>query len=160
MLSICALLSTAFVVPPPLAASALSARQAAVSVRMTDIPRIELPSVITDVLKDQNLKNPNEMDSTAYNNYSAAAIGATLIFFILPIFDIAGFFGDFILSALIGGGAGAYASLRKDAVGEYGDKFGGIVMQGGVPRLPRALEHRGRRGALSGVGTVPFLWAS
>lgn len=79
----------------------------------------------------------------AYNEYSAAAIGATLIFFILPLFDITGFVGDFIFSALIGGGAAAYASLRKDSIGEYGNKFGGIVMQGidkGVPAVKEKVD--------------------
>lgn len=31
----------------------------------------------------------------------------------------------FVLSALVGGGAGAYLSLRTDGVGEQANKFGG-----------------------------------
>ena len=52
------------------------------------------------------------------------------------MFDLLGFFGDFAFSALIGGGAAAYCSLRSDTVGEYANKFGGYVMMGldkGVP---------------------------
>jgi len=97
---------------------------------MIDVPRIALPDAVTPVLKEQGLNNPNELDTGAYNSYSAAAIGGTLLFFILPLFDLLGFFGDFVFSALIGGGLGAYASLRKDQVGEYANKFGGIVLQG------------------------------
>jgi len=134
-------LATAFVVPSMPLVPGRGVHRAAVT--MTDIPRVELPSAVTDVLKEQNLKNPNELDTTAYNEYSAAAIGATLIFFILPLFDITGFVGDFIFSALIGGGAAAYASLRKDSIGEYGNKFGGIVMQGidkGVPAVKEKVD--------------------
>ena len=71
---------------------------------------------------------------------SAAAIGGTLIFFLLPLFDITGFFGDFVFSALIGGGAAAYAALRKDAAGEYANKFGGAVLQAIDKGIPAAKE--------------------
>lgn len=142
MLSVC-LLTAAFVAPPAVPA-ALSRR--AVAPTMLDVPRITLPAAITDVLKDADLKNPNDLSTGEYNSYSGAAIGATLLFFILPLFDILGFFGDFIFSALIGGGALAYASLRKDAIGDYGNKFGGIVIQGGekiaeqVPVVKKKIE--------------------
>ena len=92
------------------------------------------------------LSNPNELSDSEYNSYSAAAIGGTLIFFLLPIFNLLGFAGDFVFSALIGGGAAAYASLRKDQIGEYGNKFGGIVLQGAdkvvelVPEVKKKVE--------------------
>ena len=140
MFAICSL-AAAFVVPTPLARSAVAPCRAAPV--MTDIPRIELPSVVTDVLKDVGVKNPNELDTTAYNEYSAAAIGGTLLFFILPIFDITGFFGDLIFSALFGGGLLAYAALSDGPVGEYGNKFGGLVMKGvdeGFPAVKSKVE--------------------
>jgi hypothetical protein len=91
-------------------------------------------------LRDLDLKNPNDLDTTAYNEYSAAAIGGTLVLFLLPLFDIAGFLGDFVLSALIGGGALAYAALRKDSAAEYANKFGGAVMQGIDKAVPAAKD--------------------
>merc|ERR1719506_1770840 len=123
----------------PLRAMRAPARTIA-SPMMVDIPRITLPDAIGDVLKEQDLSNPNDMGTDAYNSYSAAAIGGTLIFFILPLFDIAGFFGDFVLSALTGGGVAAYAALRKDTAGEYANKFGGYVMQAIDKGVPAAKE--------------------
>lgn len=96
---------------------------------MLDIPRMTLPDVVTSTIKDQGLNSPNELGTTEYNTYSAAAIGGTLILFLLPIFNLLGFFGDFVFSALIGGGAAAYCSLRKDEVGNYANQFGGYVMK-------------------------------
>ena len=79
---------------------------------VTDVPRISLPSAVTDVLKEQDsdLKNPNDMAATDYNSYLAAAVGGTLVFLLLlgpltGIFDISGAVGDFAFSALIGGTA-------------------------------------------------------
>jgi hypothetical protein len=76
---------------------------------MLDVPRVELPSAVTDVLKEQNLKNPNKMTTAEYNSYSAAAVGGTLVFMLLlgpvtGIFDIGGAIFDFVFSALLGGG--------------------------------------------------------
>ena len=47
-----------------------------------------------------------------------------LLIFLLPLFD--GFFADLGLSAVLGGGALGYAALRKDVVGEYARKVGGV----------------------------------
>lgn len=99
------------------------------AVFMLDIPRVELPDAVASTIKEQGLKSPNELGTTDYNTYSAAAIGGTLIFFLLPLFNIFGFLGDFVFSALIGGGAAAYCSLRKDEVGGYANQFGGYVMK-------------------------------
>ena len=129
MLALCTLAATSFV-PHANPIALAAARRAPAMVSMADIPRITLPDAVADVIKEQGLNSPNDLDTTAYNNYSAAAIGGTLILFILPLFDFVGFIGDFVLSALIGGGALAYLSLRKDDLGEYGGKFGGIVMTG------------------------------
>ena len=60
---------------------------------------------ITECLKDPE---------PSVRGAAATALGAFLIVFILPLFDIAGFVPDFILSLLIGGGLGAFAALRKD----------------------------------------------
>ena len=100
----------------------------------TDIPRVELPEAVTKVLKEQDLKNPNDLNTKEYNSYSAAAVGATLISMLLlgpvaGIFDISGVVLDFVFSALVGGGALAYAALRKDEVSEYANKFGSTLLQ-------------------------------
>ena len=124
-----AVATAAFVVPIPHASLALQQQRRALPAQMLDIPRISLPDALTGPLADLDLKNPNDLSDAEYNSYSAAAIGGTLIFFLLPVFNLLGFAGDFIFSALIGGGAGAYASLRKDQIGDYGNKFGGIVLQ-------------------------------
>jgi len=131
-------LSAAFVVPSSLMRAVPAARSLAPMMK-TNIPRIELPSAVDSILKEQDLNNPNKLDDDAYNTYSAAAIGGTLLVFLLPIFNFAGFFPDFILSALIGGGAAAYCSLRNDVIGEYANKAGGYVMMGidkGVEAAP------------------------
>ena len=100
----------------------------------TDIPRVELPEAVTMVLKEQDLKNPNDLTTKEYNSYSAAAVGATLISMLLlgpvaGIFDISGVVLDFVFSALTGGGALAYAALRKDEVSDYANKFGSTLLQ-------------------------------
>ena len=92
---------------------------------MVDIPRITLPDTVSSTLKDLDLKNPNELTQEEYNSYSGAAIGGTLIIFLLPgslIFDVKGFFFDFIFAALIGGGLCAYLSLRKDQAAELANE--------------------------------------
>ena len=99
-----------------------------------DLPRVSLPSAVTDVLKEQELKNPNDLSKADYNSYSAAAVGGTLIFMLLlgpvtGIFDLGGVVGDFVFSALIGGGALSYAALRKDEVSEYANKFGNLLLE-------------------------------
>ena len=99
-----------------------------------DLPRISLPSAVTDVLKEQELKNPNDLSNADYNSYSAAAVGGTLIFMVLlgpvtGIFDLGGVVGDFVFSALIGGGTLAYAALRKDEASEYANKFGNLLLE-------------------------------
>ena len=83
---------------------------------MVDIPRIELPSAVSDALKDIDLKNPNDLSTADYNTYSAAAIGGTLALFVpgALVFDVTGTIADFLVSATIGGGVGAYLALRKD----------------------------------------------
>jgi len=117
--------TTALVVQPAFAGT----QRRAPAPAMVDIPRVNLPDAVTSPMKDAGLKSPNEMSITEYNNYSAAAIGGTLLLFILPLFDITGFIGDFIFSALIGGGLCIFLTLYKDTA-EYGDKFGGAVMKG------------------------------
>jgi hypothetical protein len=94
------------------------------------IPRIELPQAITDVLKDIDLNNPNELSGTEYNKYSAAAIGATLAMFVpgALVFDVTGTIADFLVSATIGGGAGAYLALRKDGIGEKANELGSKLL--------------------------------
>ena len=102
---------------------------------MLDVPRLALPDVLSDVIKVQGLKSPNELSTSEYNSYSGAAIGGTLIFFLLPGSTAFGLgdglntvVSDFLFSALIGGGLGAYLSLRKDAPAEYANGFGAAVI--------------------------------
>ena len=63
-----------------------------------------------------------------YNSYSGAAIGGTLLT-LVAISYLDGLLIEivqtFVVSALIGGGLGAYLSLRKDAIGEQVNKAGG-----------------------------------
>ena len=118
----------------PASMRAVSKSQRAPSLRMVDVPRISLPSAVTDVLKEQGLKNPNDMTTADYNSYSAAAVGGTLVFMLLlgpltGVFDINGVVFDFVFSALIGGGALAYAALRKDEASEYANKFGTVLLE-------------------------------
>jgi len=100
-----------------------------------DIPRITLPDAVTEAIKSVDLKSPNDLSTTEYNSYSGAAIGGTLIFFLLPgalIFDLLDALGpvvgDFLFSAIIGGGLAAYLSLRADQAGEYANKFGAALV--------------------------------
>jgi hypothetical protein len=116
-------------------------RRAPLNLSMLDFPRIELPESLTTVLKESNLKNPNDLTTVEYNTYSAAAVGGTLVFmlFLGPvagIFDVSGFALDFLFSALLGGGALAYATLRKDEVADYANKFGAALMDGFSKVLP------------------------
>ena len=118
-------LAAAFVVHPHANVRAPQLR-AAVST-MIDIPRITLPDQVTSVLRDADLKNPNDMSNAEYNSYSAAAITGTLVLFVFPgslVFDVTGFFKDFAFAALLGGGLAAYLSLRKDAAGDAANKVG------------------------------------
>merc|ERR1740139_1170045 len=111
-----------------------------------NIPRLDLPDAVGDALNGLDLKNPNDLDTEEYNAYSGAAIGGTLVFFLLPgaivagVPDIIGQFlavvvKDFLFSAIVGGGIAIYLSLRKDEVGAtvrgYGtqllDKVGDIL---------------------------------
>jgi len=96
----------------------------------TDVPRIALPDSVTSVLKEQDLKNPNELSVEAYNTYSAAAIGGTLALFLpgIFVFDVTGAIADFLLSAIIGGGLGAFLALRSDGAGDFANKAGAALL--------------------------------
>lgn len=112
-----------------------------------NLPRLDLPDVVTDKLEQYDLKNPNKMDESEYKSYSGAAILGTLLFFLAPgalltgipddIGNIAGaVLPDFAFSAITGGGLAIYLSLRKDDIGEtvrgYGNKLLDTV---GLPTL-------------------------
>jgi hypothetical protein len=121
----------AFQVPPTAARAAAAPRASPAAVTMVDIPRLELPSAVTDALKDLDLKNPNQLSTADYNTYSAAAIGGTLALF-LPgalVFDITGTIADFFVSATIGGGLGAFLALRKDELAGSVNDLGGKLLQ-------------------------------
>lgn len=89
---------------------------------ISDFPRFEIPSNVANVIKEQGLKNPNDLTKQEYNTYAGAAVLGTLIFFFLPGAFLSGvsfgdIFTDFVFSAITGGGIGAYAALRKDDIG-------------------------------------------
>ena len=74
-------MSSAFVSPRP---HASLLRRAPVR-EMVNIPRISLPEQVSEIMTGQlDLKSPNELSDSEYNNYSAAAIGGTLVL-LLPI---------------------------------------------------------------------------
>jgi hypothetical protein len=115
-----------------LATFAVSGRRAR-EPQMVDLPRIALPSGVADALKDSELRNPNDMTQEEYNSYSGAAILGTLVIFLIPgalIFDISGFFFDFIFSALLGGGAMIFLVLNpstSEFAGKAGDSLLGVL---------------------------------
>ena len=91
-----------------------------------DIPRISLPDALDGAFSDLDLKNPNTLSQQDYNTYSGAAIAGTLAL-LLPgflVFDVSGFFVDFLFSALLGGGLGAFLALRKDGVAKTANDVG------------------------------------
>lgn len=102
--------------------------------------RYDLPAAVTDVMTGQlSLLNPNLMSEKDYDGYSGAAVGGTLVFFLLPgaivtgAADVLGQFAgtvavDFIFSALVGGGAAIYLSLRKDEIGATVNQLGGKLL--------------------------------
>ena len=62
-----------------------------------------------------------------YNSYSGAAIGGTLLLLVpIAYLDelLFAIVKDFAIAAILGGGAGAYLSLRSDSAGEAANKFG------------------------------------
>lgn len=115
--------------------------------------RYDLPSAATDVMTGElGLLNPNTMDAKDYDGYSGAAVAGTLVFFLLPgalltgAADVLGQFAgaaliDFVFSALIGGGAAIYLSLRSDEIGATVNKAGSKLLDvvddlvGGEPKL-------------------------
>merc|ERR1712129_594619 len=108
-----------------------SARTAALTKVNFDVPRISLPAPVSEKISDFGLKDPNALDTAEYNSYSGAAIGGTLLMFVgIAYLDglLVEVVQTFVLSALVGGGAGAYLSLRSDGIGEQANKFGsGLV---------------------------------
>ena len=121
-------MSSAFVGPRP---HASLLRRAPVR-EMVNIPRISLPEQVSEIMTGQlDLKSPNELSDSEYNNYSAAAIGGTLVL-LLPIglLDgaLLGFLRDFVIAALLGGGLLAFLALRKDQAAELANSFGGALM--------------------------------
>lgn len=109
-----------------------------------ELPRLELPLIVSGLIKSQGLNSPNDLDASGYNGYSGAAILGTLIFFLLPggaafqIGEVPGtVLSDFVFSALIGGGYGAYLALRKDAAADLANKVGEAVL-----KVPQAVIDR------------------
>merc|ERR1711924_331962 len=122
----CALFANACNAFAPVASPAT---RAAVRVQV-GVPRIDLPAQVSDGIKSVDLKSPNELTEEEYNSYSAA-IGGTLLM-LIPVAYYDGllfeFAKSFAISALLGGGLGAYLSLRKDGVGEKAGELGSAVV--------------------------------
>jgi len=67
-------------------------------------------------LNELELLDPTVLPREDQNDViGVASVGALALFF-LPLFEI-GFFGDLVVSALVGGGGASYFALRKDGVG-------------------------------------------
>lgn len=130
--------ASAFTVNRPAAQSLTAISKSTATALNVNLPRIDLPDLVTEKLVENNLKNPNAMDDEEYKAFSGAAILGTLALFIPSTF-ITGFgevlgdtFGlalfDFAVSALIGGGAAIYFSLSDNEVGAtvrgYGKQLG------------------------------------
>ena len=85
------------------------------------------PRAQSDGIKSVDLKSPNELTEEEYNSYSGAAIGGTLLLLVpIAYLDelLFAIVKDFAIAAILGGGAGAYLSLRSDSAGEAANKFG------------------------------------
>jgi len=137
MLALCATLAAGFLVPTPLSRTPVARAPAPV---MVSVPRITLPDAITDVMKGADLKDPNTMSDAEYDAYSGAAIGGTLIFFLLgtTVFNVYGAIYCFLFAALNGGGLCAALALSKTPASEPVNSFGTKVLDTlgvGVPRL-------------------------
>jgi hypothetical protein len=89
------------------------------------------PRAQSDGIKSADLNSPNELSAEEYNSYSGAAIGGTVLM-LLPVAYFDGLLFEvvkcFAVSALVGGGLGAYLSLRKDGVGEKVNELGADVL--------------------------------
>jgi hypothetical protein len=113
-----------------------------------DIPRITLPSAITEALTGIGLKSPNDLSNADYNSYSGAAILGTLSIFAtlgaaVADIEILALPANFIFSALTGGGIAAYAALRSDDIGTKAREIGGKVagvFPAAVKAVPEVVE--------------------
>ena len=100
------------------------------AVHMLDVPRLTLPSALDSTFSDLSLKNPNKLSQDEYNTYSGAAIAGTLAL-LLPgalVFDVTGVVGDFLFSALLGGGLAAFLALRTDGISSTVNSVGGKLL--------------------------------
>lgn len=144
--------SNAFTVKPHASSGARVYEDVYPSALYVNLPRLPLPDVATNKLEELDLKNPNEMNAEEYNSYSGAAIGGTLLFFLLPGAFVSGLYGalgqvasgavfDFLFSALIGGGLAIYLSLRKDELGQTVRSSGlsvySAIKESGLPVVDR-----------------------
>lgn len=124
-----------------------SVRRSSPSSLNVNLPRLDLPDVVTDKLEQYDLLNPNAMDEDEYKGYSGAAITGTLLLFLFPglfltgipetIGDLAGgVLPDFAFSAITGGGLAIYLSLRDDEIGETVRDYGNqLLTTVGLPTL-------------------------
>lgn len=151
LLGFSALRAEAFVAPQPRRSALTTAPSAAAGATALhlNIPRVDLPPAVGGVLDGLDLRNPNDLDVDEYNAYAGAAIGGTLVFFLLPgavasgVPDVIGeFFAtllkDFAISAPIGGGVAIYLALRKDDLGVTVRGYGTSLLdtvEGALDRL-------------------------
>jgi len=138
-----------FTIVKPNHVGTIKASSSAIAV---NLPRVELPDAVTEKLEEYDLKNPNEMDEVEYDGYAGAAIGGSLLTFLVPGAILTGIFDDvfsiataiainFGVSALLGGGALIYLSLRADELGETirsnGYNLYQAIKEAGLPTVGR-----------------------
>ena len=73
-------------------------------------------------------RDPGEFGQGEFDQFVAGTAAGSLLLFLLPLFEV-GFVGDLVLSTVFGGGALAYAQLRKDEVGNYAGQVGSYSMK-------------------------------
>lgn len=111
-------LCAAFIVTPPVGRLVTSPPR---KISMQENP-LNLPSAVVDILKENDLKDPSAMSKQELDTFLATTAAGAGLLFLLPLFPSG--IADLLLSTLIGGGAAAYASLRKDAVGDAAQTVG------------------------------------
>jgi len=97
-----------------------------------------LPGPLADVLSKAGLADPTSLPASERDEVLGAAAAGAILLFLLPLFDIAGFLGDLALSALLGGGALGYLSLRPDT-SATARQLGGLTVKA-VEKAGPALE--------------------
>jgi hypothetical protein len=103
--------------PPAVVAEAVAPpRPASYAATSSALTTSKLPAAIVAQLNELELLDPTVLPREDQDHVIGVASVGALALFLLPLFEI-GFFGDLVVSALVGGGAASYFALRKDGVG-------------------------------------------